>query len=197
MKRDRFVIVISILMIIVTLIGTTFSFFAASVRSNENVSFGSTTFGGSVEVSPLYVANPIVPMDDSDVMTGYENECVDRYGFGACYAYIIHVENTGDAFDYVGNIEFNVTDIENLKYLLLDEEENEYVEGTSVVSDTPQTLGDSFILGNGESKDFILIIWLTNLEGDQNENDAGGHFNAFVTYNSTYGNKITASISNN
>lgn len=197
MKRNRFVIIISVLMIIVTLIGTTFSFFIASIRGNENISFGSTTFGGIVEVSSLYSNKLIVPMNDADVMTGYANECIDQYGFGACYAYTIHVENTGDAFDYVGNIEFNVTDIENLKYLLLDEEENEYVEGTSVVSGTQQTLGDSFTLDSGDSRDFILIIWLSNLEGNQNDYDAGGRFDASVTYTSTYGNKITASVSNN
>lgn len=197
MKRDRFLIIISILMIIVTLIGTTFSFFATSTRSNENIEIGSATFGGSVEVSPLYTGKPIVPMDDSDVMTGYANECIDKNDFGACYAYTIHVVNTGDEFDYKGTIEFDVNDIENLKYLVLDEEGEEYVEGTSVESGTPQSLGDSFTLGHDSSRDFILVIWLSNLEDNQNDYDGGGHFDASVTYTSTYGSRITASISNN
>lgn len=196
MKRDKFVIVMSVVLLIVMLIGTTFAYFAATVRGNNSVNVTSARASFNVGVTPLYTGKSIVPMDDDDVMTGYENECIDQYGYGACYAYTIHVENTGDKFEYVGSITFDVTDIENLKYILLDDDEEKYVDDTAIESGTPQSLGDSFMLDSGDSRDFVLVIWLTNLDDDQNDYDGGGSFNASVTYTSTYGSKITASISN-
>jgi hypothetical protein len=58
-------------------------------------------------------------------------------------------------------------------------------------------LGDSFELDTGESRDFVLVIWLSNLEGPQDDEDAGGNFSASVTYETTYGSRITGTFSVN
>lgn len=198
MKNNKFMVIISILLIIVMLIGATFSFFAISTGSSNNaVDMTAANFGASVEITALYNDKTLIPMNDSDVMIGYTNHCVDQYGYGACQAYNIHIINTGDEFGYAGTIKFNVTGIENLKYLVLDEDNNKYVSDTAIVSGEDQTLGDSFVLGNGESKDFVLVIWLSNLMGPQDAQDAGGSFNAAVSYESTYGSRITGTFSVN
>lgn len=197
MKRDKFMMGISILLLIVMMLGATFSYFAAITRGDENIVAVAANFGAGVEITGLYGGKSLIPMDDNDVMIGYNNQCVDRRGFGACYAYNIHVENTGDKFSYVGTINFNVNDIANLKYLLLDEDNNKYVDNTAILSGEDQTLGDSFELDTGESRDFVLVIWLTNLPGPQDDEDAGGNFSATVTYESTYGSKITGTFSVN
>ena len=198
MKNNKFMIVISILLIVVMLIGTTFSFFAISTGSNENaVDMTAATFGASVEVTALYNDRSLIPMDDKDVMKGYNQQCIDDKGFGACQAYTIHISNTGDKNSYTGTIKFNVTDIENLKYLILDEENNKYVSDTAIISGEDQTLGDSFELDTDESRDFVLVIWLSNLNGPQDDYDAGGSFSASVTYESTHGSRITGTFSVN
>ena len=184
----------SILLLIVMLLGATFSYFAAVARGNENIEAEAANFGANVVITGLYGDKLLIPMNDSDVMTGYNRHCVDDLGYGACYAYNIHVENTGNKISYVGTINFNVTDIENLKYLVLDEDNNKYVEDT-LISGDDQTLGDSFELDTGESRDFVLVIWLTNLPGPQDDQDAGGNFSASVTYESTFGSKITGTFS--
>ena len=194
MKKNKFLMIMSILLLIIMLIGTTFSYFAASAKADQDIDIVAANFDASVILSVLYNDNELIPINDSDVMTGYAQHCVDDLGYGACYAYNIHVENTGDKFSYVGSINFDVTDIENLKYLVLDEYNNKYVEDT-LISGEDQTLGDSFELDTGESRDFVLVIWLSNLEGPQDEQDAGGSFNASVTYESTYGSKITGTFS--
>lgn len=196
MKKNKLLMFSSILLLIVMLLGATFSYFAAIVRSNENIDTEAANFGANVVITGLYGDKLLIPMNDSDVMTGYNNQCTDRYGYGACYAYNIHIDNTGDKISYVGTINFNVNDIENLKYLVLDEENNKYVDNTAILSGEDQTLGNSFELDVGESRDFVLVIWLSNLEGPQDDQDAGGNFSASVTYESTYGSKITGTFSN-
>ncbi len=196
MKKNKLLMFSSILLLIVMLLGATFSYFAAIARGNENIETAAANFNAGVTISEFYGGNSLIPMNDSDVMIGYNNQCVDKYGYGACYAYNIHIENTGDKFSYVGTINFDVTDIENLKYLVLDEDNNKYVEDT-LISGEDQTLGDSFELDTGESRDFVLVIWLSNLEGPQDDQDAGGNFSASVTYESTYGSKITGTFSVN
>ena len=195
MKKNKLLMIVSILLLIIMLLGTTFSYFAAVTRSNENIDVIAANFGFKVEVSALYNENKIIPMDDEDVMIGYNDQCVDIDGYGACYAYNIHIENTGDKFNYVGTINFNVTDIENLKYLVLDEDNNKYVDDTAILSGDDQSLGNSFELDTGESRDFVLVIWLSNLAGPQDDQDAGGNFSASVTYESTYGSRITGTFS--
>ncbi len=196
MKKNKLLISMSIILLIIMLIGTTFSYFAAFVKSDRNIESVAATFGAGVEITELYGGKSMIPMDDSDVMTGYNNQCVDIKGYGACYAYNIHIDNTGDKFSYVGTINFDVNDIKNLKYLVLDEENNKYVEDT-LISGDDQTLGDSFELDTGESRDFVLVIWLSNLEGPQDDEDAGGNFSASVTYETTYGSRITGTFSVN
>ena len=194
MKKNKILMLISILLLIVILLGTTFSYFAAFINSDKNIETFAANFGANVVISPLYNNKLLIPMDDKDVMIGYNRHCVDDLGYGACYAYNIHIENTGDKFSYVGSINFDVNDIENLKYLVLDENNNKYVEDT-LISGDDQTLGDSFELDTGESRDFVLVIWLSNLEGPQEDQDAGGNFSASVTYESTFGSKITGTFS--
>ena len=80
--------------------------------------------------------------------------------------------------------------------MLLDENDDVYVAGTSISSGTDQGLGNSFALAEGASKTFKLIIWLTNFEYDQVGEDAGGSFSALVTYSNSVGSTVTGSFSN-
>jgi len=196
MKKNNFLIAISVISLIVILLGSTFSYFAVSVRSNQDAAaLTALGFDTSVEITALYNDKALIPMDDVDVMTGYHHNCVDDQQFGACQAYNIHVVNSGDTMNYNGFIKFNVTDIENLKYLILDEDENKYVDNTAITSGENQSLGNSFSLNAGESRDFILVIWLSNLNGPQDDVDGLGSFTASVTYEANGGSRITGTFS--
>ena len=196
MRNSKIMMSMSIFLFLIVSIGTTFSYFAAYVKSNEKIDSVASSFGASVEITKLYGNKSLIPMDDSDVMTGYERHCIDDLGYGACYAYNIHIDNVGDKFEYVGTINFSLNGIENLKYLVLDEENNKYVDDTLIISGENQSLGGNFELDTGESRDLVLVVWLSNLAGPQDEQDAGGSFNASVTYESTYGSSITGTFSN-
>lgn len=197
MKNNKFLMIISVLLLFVMLIGATFSFFAVAINDSNSIAAEAATFGGAVEISALYTGKPLIPMDDTDVEIAFNdtNKCVDIYGYGACQAYNITVTNTGNRSSYIGTINFNLNRIENLKYTLIDDNGDEYVEKTLILTDTDQSLGDSFFLNKDESKTFHLIIWLSNIEDFQDNEDAGGSFSASVTYTSSMGTRITGTFS--
>lgn len=201
-KINVFLLVTSILSTFILLIGATFSYFSTRNMSKMNalaVEAGKVRLG--LGVSPLYTGYKLIPTNDSDIMTAYNQKCLDDYGNGACLAYEFEVYNFNLKQDVIGKIDFNVEGIENLSYIVLDENDIIYLDKTSVgngiTKDLP--LGEHFILEdatelNSKSKKFKLIIWLTNLEQDQNETDAGGQFSATITFSSVYGGKLTATI---
>lgn len=201
-KINVFLLVTSILSTFILLIGATFSYFSTRNMSKMNalaVEAGKVRLG--LGVSPLYTGYKLIPTNDSDIMTAYNQKCLDDYGNGACLAYEFEVYNFNLKQDVIGKIDFNVEGIENLSYIVLDENDTIYLDKTSVgngiTKDLP--LGEHFILEdatelNSKSKKFKLIIWLTNLEQDQNKTDAGGQFSATITFSSVYGGKLTATI---
>ena len=61
-------------------------------------------------------------------------------------------------------------------------------------------LGGNFILdgaietGTVISRKFTLIIWLSNLNQEQND-ESGGTYSASIEYSSIYGQKLSSSVS--
>lgn len=199
-KTNKFLLITSILSIVILLIGSTFSYFTASSNSEKDaLSVSAADVRLGLSVSPRFVNHKLIPTNDKDIMVAYKQECVDDFGFGACLAFDIEVSNYSKMQDVIGSINFTVEKINNLSYLVLDENENIYLDKTKVTGGTDLSLGTNFNLGNGTesiptSKKFILIIWLTNLEESQELYDAGGKFSASVTYSSIYGGKLTGTI---
>ena len=196
MKGNKFLSVISVLSLIFILIGTTFSFFSVVNGSREGVVAATSSKAGvSATVSLLYDGHSLVPMNDEDIWKAYQNECVDLDNQGACQAYTIDIENLGDEFDYQGTINFNIGNITNLNYIVLDEEDHEYYPATRIVPGTDMTLGEAFTLPVDGKRQFKLLIWLSNYDRNQNDEDAGGNYNALISFEAVGGYKITGSIS--
>lgn len=198
MKENKFLIILPMISMIILLLGATFSYFTTTVHSNEAaVGFTAAKIGASLEVTPLYTGKDLIPMDDTDVMKGYAHSCVDDNSYGACQAYTITLTNTGDPFEYVGTINFTVEEIEHLKYLLLDENGEIYQDKTEITSGTDLSLGQNVSLGENESKNFTLIVWVSNFDYLQDDEDGGGNFSALVTYTTANGSKVTGTFSAN
>lgn len=181
--------------------GVAFSYFTARTRSENsalNVKSGKLTL--SLEVASKYAGHKLIPLEDSDVMKAYRNECVDDYGQSACDAYDIEVINDSAKQDVIGSIDFEIEHIENLNYLVLDEEERIYQNITKIEKSTKNMpLGSNFILdsaletGVPTKRKFTLIIWLSNYDYNQVE-DIGGTYKASITYNSIYGQKLSSTV---
>ena len=195
MKNNKTLLVIYVLTFIFVTVGSTFAFFSQANGSNEGaLASMSTRVGINLYVDPLFTGKELIPMDDANVDIALENSCVDIHEFGACQAYIITVENVGEELSYDGIINFDITGITHLKYLLYDEIGETYTPITAVETGTDQSLGDAFVLPKDGTRVFKLVIWLSNIDDYQDEYDGGGRFNATVTYRSLTGVEITGSI---
>ena len=201
-KSKRNLLIIYTFSIIFMLLGVAFSYFSAKARSNNNaLNTKSGTLTLSLEVSEKYTGHKLIPTADSDIMKAYQNECVDDNGDGACVAYDIEVINDSAKQDIVGTVDFNIEHIENLSYLVLDEEDNIYQNITKIGKSTKSLpLGSNFILesalesGIPTKRNFKLVIWLSDYDYNQVE-DIGGTFTGSITYNSIYGQKLSTSLS--
>lgn len=201
-NKRKFLIVIYMFSMIIMLFGIAFSYFSAKARSENsalNVKSGTLTL--SLELKEKYTGHKLIPTADSDIMKAYYNKCVDDYGDGACVAYDIEITNDSAKQDVVGTIDFDIEHIENLSYLVLDEEDNIYQNITKISNDTKNMpLGSNFILesaletGIPTKRNFKLVIWLSDFDYDQEE-DRGGTFSGSITYNSIYGQKLSTSLS--
>lgn len=200
-KANIFLTATSVISMFILLIGTTFSYFSVSNRSKyDAVSVEANKINLALSISPLYTGHKLIPTNDKDIMKAYENKCVDLYNFGACIAYTLELTNFSSKQDIIGHIDFTVNGIQNLSYMVLDEKDNVYLDKTAINGNTMgMPLGSNFVLDatktSPASKKFTLIVWLTNLpDEDQNDFDAGGSFEAAVSYESVFGNKLTATV---
>ena len=85
--------------------------------------------------------------------------------------------------------------------MVLDENDNVYLDITHINKDNPTNLplGKAFTLakavdGITPSKKFTLLIWLTDNNDVQDETDAGKSFSADITYRTSEGGRLTASV---
>ena len=200
MKSNKFLLIVSILTLIFVLVGATFSYFTTGVRSETGAtSATSARVGINLSALALYNYNDrqLIPTNDDDIMTAYQHKCIDIHDYGACQAYTITIENVGKALEYSGTIEFKLDEVTNLNYLILDENDEIYLDKTGIVSETEQSLGEAFDLAENETKVFKLLIWVPNYNYNQNEEDSSGKFDAIITYKSTSNYIISGTISNN
>ena len=137
-------------------------------------------------------------MNDSDVLTGYANECVDVNGYGTCYAYSINLTNFGEKGTLLSEMNTTVTGIQNLKYIVLNSSDlSVYQPITSVVEGELQSLGPNFTLNTNETASYIIIFWISNLNQNQIGQDAGGTFDSDLTFRavrSTEGGTISSKV---
>ena len=195
MKNGRTLAVIYALSFIFVLIGSTMAYFTMTSGSATSAAGAkSSSVGISLLAEPLYNEKKLVPLNDSDVMTAYNSNCVDINDYGACHAYTITITNAGNALTYDGYINFELTNITNLNYMILDEDDEVYKTKTEISAGNWQTLGNSFTLAANETKVFTLIIWVPNYEYDQNSYDGGGVFSAIVKYAAQGNVQISGSI---
>lgn len=202
-KEKRYLLLtIYIFSFIIMLFGVAFSYFTARTRSDNNaVATKSGKLTLTLEVVAKFPTGKLAPMNDTDVMQAFHNQCIDSNGRTACAAYEITVSNETAKQDVAGTVDFSINHIENLNYLVLDEQDNVYQNITKINKSTKNlSLGRNFILdsalesGIPTKRKFTLIIWLSNKNYNQLE-DANGTYEASITYNSVYGQKLSSTIS--
>ena len=199
MAYKKEMIIVSIFSTIIVFIVATYAFFTTEVSSAPGaLSTSTASFSLSLEVTPEFYHSNLIPMDNNLAITGYNNDCIDSNQFNVCQAYEIKITNTAGTGQHErlsGVIRFNLNNVVNLSYMLLDADGVVYKSATAVGNGTDLSLGDFVELDDGEYKTFTLIIWLSNLANqDQSNVDANGSFNAAVTYTSVRGEDLSTTI---
>ena len=210
-KLYRLYYVIACFAIAITTIGATYAYYAGTTQSSNNsVKTGSTTYRVSLDITSVYSDFSIIPMNDSDALKAIKNECKDKYDRGACSAYTLRVYDFDETLQYIsGKMDIVTDNMENLSYMVL-EEKAEYdedscvtianinyctsVEATHMGEGTNLSLGSSYDVEGLSEKNLLLVIWLTNLNQNQNLTDIG-NFNAIVTVSAGDGGEIKGTIS--
>lgn len=200
--KNKFMGIVTILTFIIMGIGSTFAYFTASSagKAKEYISVSSLEVILKLGILPLYNGKPIMPTNDTDIEKAYKNKCVDYVGNGACIAYIVEIDNIG--LEQEGVVVFDATSesITNLKYMVVTEgEDYEILKGpTPAMNATSEEKleGINIKLESEESKRVVIVIWLSNLNEPQNE-EQGGLFEGQVSFTSTSGAKISGTIAEN
>jgi len=204
--KINFVGVVSILTLVVMCIGSTFAYFTTSIigEVDENVTVSSIEVVMNLKLQPLFNSYALLPTNDEDIHKAYKNECLDNYGNGACLAYEITLENLG--YEQEGIATFSATSeyITNLKYMIVTENDLEgnyevLKPATPAMGATAEEQikdGISVSLGRDDSKKIIIVIWLSNLDEPQDE-EQGASFEGQVSFTATSGAKITGTMVEN
>ena len=204
-------LIIVILTTIVAITGATFAYWTASANSTQNaVKTHSTIYSISMDITHLYQGFSLIPMNDEYALKGLNNKCKDKYDRGACLAYKIRVYGYNENLNFIsGFMDINTVGMENLSYMMyrISDEYNEdscitieekyyciVKEATHMKDGVGLSLGDSYDVTGTSETEFILQIWLTNLNTNQNDTDIG-EFNAVVTMQAGNGGEIKGSIS--
>lgn len=201
-KVNKFLLITTILSVSILFIGATFSYFTVSNKSKLNavsVSAGRVQLG--LGVSDMTSGIKLIPTRDEDIMIAYKHNCIDDNGYGACNVFDFTLSNFSREQDVIGKINFTVNNIEHLSYMILDDNDNIYLDKTSIPNgiSSDLSLGEHFILGEGTeisptTKNFKLVVWLSNLDDAQEKEDAGT-YSAVVTYSSVDGSMLTGTVS--
>lgn len=199
-NKFNFMGIVSILTFIVMGIGSTFAYFSANIlgSSEEYLSVSSLEVILNLKIAPLYNGKAILPTNDEDIEKAYQNKCVDYFGSGACIAYTIELENLGYPQEGIAIFSANSETITNLKYMILSSgEDYEILKGpTPAIDPTSEEQLEGGIpikLGTETTKTLVIVIWISNLDEPQDE-EQGGYFEGLVSFTATSGAKITGTM---
>lgn len=214
-KAKAFYTVTIVLTLIVMSIGSTYAYFAASVKTQDNEDIArSANYSINLSVMPKY-PNPengpykLIPMKNElweKGYNGYDNTpCIDKNGATVCYIYEIVVYEYSSDLEFVsGSLNITTSNISNLSYRLFDDQNNELaidedetqnpIYYNSVASGVELPLGDAIYVKGKEQVTLYLMIWLTDTLKPQNETDIGT-FSGSVTFYAGKGGQIAGIIS--
>ncbi len=196
--------IIAVLCLIAVVTGVTVSYFLAQVQNNNTIGGSAYNFDVSVSVKAIKTSSALVPVDDDTIeraVADAEGKCVSKEGYDICSLYEVTLTNNGDLELLTGYLEtVNSTyTTSNLKYQLLNDSKEKVSDASSINNDSNSkntfqkgSSSANISLAKGSSK-YYLVIWLTNTQSDQKE-DQGKVFTGRLVFESINGPKISSSF---
>ena len=179
--------------VIITLLGVTFSYIAAtSSNSGENITGRTMNFGASLSISTVYRATNLVPLANnlvSTAITKENNKCIDKNNRDVCSLYTITLSNSGETVvltPYVTTTSTTYTTT-NLKCQLYN---SSYTAVSDVMTLSNVANGKVYLTSSGNNvtitlgssnQTYYLVIWLTDTLASQT-NDYSKTYSGTITF---------------
>lgn len=199
-------LLIAIITIVVALSGGTLAYFAFSASN--------TAIGGEAGVVDLTLTvakvlpdadstvDELLVVNYSEVPTALNNSCLDsRDEFMMCQLYKITLSSsaTGVGTNVKGSIKFDNETVPNLSWLLLPSDYNSGTNyTTAVLGNTFNTATGEFVnfvnsynLLSGTSKDYYILMWVNETDGEQTDN---GSFGGTIRFEDAQGKGVTSTF---
>ena len=196
-RKEILYLIISILTLVIMGLGATFAFFTMNVneKNKENILATSAKVKVNLKVLTLYTGYNILPTNDEDIEKAFKNECIDSIGNGACLAYTIEIDNDGNSQSGYLSFKFNSETLENLKFILLDNDNNyNIIQNPTYAVDGEVKVNEIINMNTNDVKKYTLVVWLSNIKENEQNKEQGGDFTAMVSYSSSSGSRITGSM---
>lgn len=195
-KRNVFFSCLYILSFIIMIIGSTLAYFSFRTTSDKNVINASSLKDSSVTISVSQVSGggDLFPLKDDDIMKAYNRNCVDDNGNMACNKYAVTLNNTGNSNYLDGKIKFNTSNnLVNLYFMMIDSKGSVYVPTTKIENDKYYNIGKSLKMKENSDFSYTLIVWLRNLDENQNS-EMNGNYKGTISYNTITDKRLISEI---
>ena len=195
-KRNIFFSCLYILSFIIMIIGSTLAYFSFRTTSDKNVIDASSLKDSSVTISVSQVSGggDLFPLKDDDIMKAYNRNCVDDNGNMACNKYAVTLNNTGNSNYLDGKIKFNTSNnLVNLYFMMIDSKGSVYVPTTKIENDKYYNIGKSLKMKENSDFSYTLIVWLRNLDENQNS-EMNGNYKGTISYNTITDKRLISEI---
>lgn len=195
-KRNVFFSCLYILSFIIMIIGSTLAYFSFRTTSDKNVINASSLKDSSVTISVSQVSGggDLFPLKDDDIMKAYNRNCVDDNGNMACNKYAVTLNNTGNSNYLDGKIKFNTSNnLVNLYFMMIDSKGKVYVPTTKIENDKYYNIGKSLKMKENSDFSYTLIVWLRNLDENQNS-EMNGNYKGTISYNTITDKRLISEI---
>lgn len=195
-KRNIFFSCLYILSFIIMIIGSTLAYFSFRTTSDKNVINASSLKDSTVTISVSQVSGggDLFPLKDDDIMKAYNRNCVDDNGNMACNKYAVTLNNTGNSNYLDGKIKFNTSNnLVNLYFMMIDSKGSVYVPTTKIENDKYYNIGKSLKMKENSDFSYTLIVWLRNLDENQNS-EMNGNYKGTISYNTITDKRLISEI---
>lgn len=181
------------------------------------------SFGLAVEKITNNDTYGLIPLDDEKAPLALENMCTDMNGYAICQIYKMTVRNTGNTDMYLdGYLTLKTVNDDEMRFIRIYYDGDEYCFSENCVTDfNIENVKDGIVTDDtgkfdrvananalfvesddkndgdkvlaGETANYYALVWLHNLNEEQNDLQGVEHFfSGQATFISAQGNEITA-----
>ena len=187
--KTKWLIIIEIfcVLIIIGIIGYTYSFFTATVTDSVTIRGEAASLNLTLtvtKISPNNTKGLIPQLDDyiTSAVIGRNGSCIDDNNNNVCQVYKITLKNNSAVTVYVnGTLTLNAKNNPNLKWAMISGTTNPTLTST-INTHTFVTLTENELYNANQQKDYYIVLWISETGGLQTDN---GIFNGVVKFEDT------------